>query len=237
MANSYFQFKQFRIEQDRCAMKMGTDAVILGALAHLGNAKIILDIGTGTGVIALMLAQRFPDARVHGVEIEAQAFSQAAQNFRKSPWNDRMEIFHAAFQDYSKSHSKKYDLIVSNPPYFSNQLKSSNARKNWARHDDQLSLKDLLGVWQLLSEEGLFWLILPLREMRLFRDLAGQSGFSLQHEYLIRDRSGVNPHREICSFGKRDQYPKTSGEIILKQASGQADSSYRELLKNFLLHF
>lgn len=238
MGNSYFQFKQFRIEQDRCAMKMGTDAVLLGALAHQGNAKMILDIGTGTGVIALMLAQRFPDARVHGVEIEEQAFSQAAQNFQKSPWHDRMEIFHAAFQDYSKSPAKKYDLIVSNPPYFSNQLKSSNTRKSWARHDDHLSLNDLLhGVEQLLSENGLFWLILPLREMKRFKDLVGLGDLALQHEYLIRDQPGVKPHREICSFGKGRGYNMVSGEITLKEASGQAGSTYRDLVKNFLLHF
>ncbi|SHN19910.1 tRNA1Val (adenine37-N6)-methyltransferase [Cyclobacterium lianum] len=238
MANSYFQFKQFRIEQDRCAMKMGTDAVLLGALAHLDKTKMILDIGTGTGVIALMLAQRFPEARVHGVEIEAQAFVQATQNFRDSPWRDRLEIDHAAFQDYALTRDRKYDLIVSNPPFFSGQLKSPDTQKSWARHDDQLSQKDLLlGVDQLLTEEGLFWLILPVREMRLFKTLAKQSGFVLQQEYLIRDRAGVDPRRQICSFGKGNRCPKPSGEIILKEASGGFHIDYRNLLKDFLLDF
>lgn len=239
MGNSHFQFKQFSIQQDRCAMKMSTDAVLLGALAHQDNAALILDVGAGTGVIGLMLAQRFPGARVHGVEIDEQAHIQAAQNFQASPWKDRLEGYHAAFQDYVQSHAKtKYDLIVSNPPYFSNQLKSPNVRRNLARHDDQLSLKDLLqGVKQLLSEEGLFWLILPLKEMNLFKNMAVGADFSLRHEYQVFDQPGVYPHREICSFGRGEFFERVSAEILLKDASGEAGRTYSDLVKDFLLHF
>ncbi|MFT5773225.1 MAG: tRNA1Val (adenine37-N6)-methyltransferase, partial [Algoriphagus sp.] len=121
MGNSWFQFQQFRINQDRCAMKISTDAVLLGALAEADEPKHILDIGTGTGVIALMLAQRFSEAKIVAVELDEQAAMQAGENFEHSRFSEQLSISHAAIQDFSVSN--KFDLIVSNPPYFTAHLK------------------------------------------------------------------------------------------------------------------
>lgn len=237
MANSYFQFKQFLIHQDRCAMKLSTDAVLLGALARQLSPEKILDVGMGTGVIGLMLAQRYPTSLVHGVEIEVEAFSQASENIQGSPWGQRVEIFNTSFQDYSNTTTQKYDLIVSNPPYFSNHLKSAIQSRNIALHDGQLSQKELLvGVKQLLSEEGLFWLILPVREMKLFVALAQYSKLCVLDRYLIRDRPESKPHREICSFGKGVEKGERLGKITLKENSGQYSQVYKELVKDFLLN-
>ncbi len=225
------------IHQDRCAMKLSTDAVLLGALAHQPSPEKILDVGMGTGVIGLMLAQRYPTSVVHGVEIEREAFYQASENIQGSPWRERMVIFNASLQDYSRNTLQKYDLIVSNPPYFSNHLKSENSGRNFAMHDEKLSQKDLLeGIKQLLSKDGLFWLILPVREMKRFRELTRHSSLCLSRRYLIRDSPQSDPHREICSFGKGLETGVILGEITLKDNSGQYSQIYGELVKDFLLN-
>ena len=128
MPNDYFKFKQFTIHQDKCAMKVGTDGVLLGAWAECANAKGILDIGTGTGLIALMIAQR-SNAKIDAVEIDETASKQAKENIKKSLWNDRIEILNISFQDFSKSTNEKYDLIVSNPPYFQNSLYAPDEKR------------------------------------------------------------------------------------------------------------
>ncbi|WP_092170642.1 tRNA1(Val) (adenine(37)-N6)-methyltransferase [Cyclobacterium xiamenense] len=236
MANSYFQFKQFLIRQDRCAMKLSTDAILLGALAQHPGPKQILDIGAGTGVIGLMLAQRFPDAEVHGVEIEQAAFTQASENIQQSPWKERMKLFHLPFQAYAKNSNQKYDLIASNPPYFANHLKSKDPGRNWALHDDQLSLTDLVkGVNRVLGKEGSFWLILPGTEMKRFAELALHSDLHRSVRYQIYDRPERPPHREICCFRKSVQPNSHSLGICLKDAAGQYSQAYRKLLHDFLL--
>ncbi len=225
------------IRQDRCAMKLSTDAVLLGALARQSHPEMILDIGMGTGVIGLMLAQRYPIARVHGVELEPEAFSQASENIQESPWKHRVAIFNDSFQHFSQNTDQKYDMIVSNPPYFSNHLKSANPGRNAALHDEQLSQKDLLkGAEQLLRKDGLFWLVLPPREMSLFKERAQRSKLYLQHRYLIRDQPHHNPHREICSYGMDLNTAELDGEITLKENPKRYSQAYHELVKDFLLH-
>ena len=171
MANSWFQFQQFRINQDRCAMKISTDAVMLGALADAISPREILDVGTGTGVIALMLAQRFPKANVQAVEIDSETASQALENFRSNTFSDRIQLWEGRFQDFEPQ--LNYDLIVSNPPYFPDHLKSSDVQRNMALHTDELSFDDLLGkVIQLLKDDGQLerakgiWLVLSSDQWR-----------------------------------------------------------------------
>ncbi|SFB48256.1 tRNA1(Val) (adenine(37)-N6)-methyltransferase [Algoriphagus aquimarinus] len=235
MANSWFQFQQFRINQDRCAMKISTDAVMLGALAHAISTREILDIGTGTGVIALMLAQRFPEAKVQAVEIDSEAASQALENFRANTFSDRMQLWEGRFQDFEAQ--LNYDLIVSNPPYFPDHLKSSDVQRNMALHTDELSFDDLLGkVIQLLKEDGQFWVILPPRQMQDFQTEAVKKGLFLKTKFTLQDKPGKRIQREICAFSKSQNEVETSG-IFIKNEDGTPHESYAKVVSGFLLGF
>lgn len=164
MANPYFIFKQFTIRHDKCAMKVGTDGVLLGAWAHTGSAKRILDVGTGTGLIALMLAQRTV-AKIDAIDIDESASQQAEENIEASPFHRQIHIFHASLEDYQASTDQRYDLIVSNPPYFSQSLKSPDEKRSKARHDDSLSLEELImGCTKMLNTDGRIALILPVEQ-------------------------------------------------------------------------
>ena len=143
MSNSYFQFKQFTVFHDRCAMKVGTDGVLLGAWTRTGQGCSILDIGTGTGLIALILAQRIPDARITAVELDREAALQAAENVRNSPWAARIEVVEADIRQYATRVSHPFDIIVSNPPFFNSSLHSPSEARTQARHTDSLSYAEL----------------------------------------------------------------------------------------------
>ncbi|PZX52558.1 tRNA1(Val) (adenine(37)-N6)-methyltransferase [Algoriphagus chordae] len=235
MANTWFQFQHFRVNQDRCAMKISTDAVMLGALAKALSPREILDVGTGTGVIALMLAQRFPLARVQAVEIDPEAAAQALDNFRSSTFSDRMQLWEGRFQDFAAQ--QNYDLIVSNPPYFPDHLKSSDMQRNMALHTDELSFEDLLGkVAQLLKEDGQFWIILPPRQMQDFRKEAEQHGLFLGVKYTLQDKPGKRIQREICAFSRNQNEVETSA-IFIKNEDGSPHESYANLVRGFLLGF
>ena len=235
MGNSWFQFQQFRVNQDRCAMKISTDAVLLGALAEASNPLSILDIGAGTGVIALMLAQRFPLANVMAIELDEDAADQAEQNFSESQFSDRLELVQGRIQDFSSS--EKFDLIVSNPPFFPDHLKSQDAKRNKALHTDELSFEELIGnVTMLLGEKGSFWVILPSRQMKKLEDLAKKSGLNLCSKTLVRDSESKPVHREIGEFSFQGM-DKKEVELVLKDANSQYSGPYQRLLTGFLLGF
>src|SRR6476661_8714524 len=165
-----FRFKQFTISQEGCAMKVNTDGVLLGAYADASHAERVLDIGTGTGVVALMLAQRFPDLDIDALEPDQSASSTATLNFAQSPWQDRLMIYNATFQDYFKGKSRlAYDLIVSNPPFFIDALQSESAQKSLARHTDITFFHQLLSeAARHLSPHGKLQVIVPVElAMRL----------------------------------------------------------------------
>ena len=162
MSNNFFRFKQFAVFQDLCAMKVGTDGVLLGAWSEVTGRNYILDIGTGTGLVALMLAQRNHNAIIHGLDIDEGCVIQAKQNIARSSFANRIDVRKISFQDFAQQSYKKYDLIVSNPPYFQNALKSPTLSRNHARHNDSLSFYDILSSGAtLLSEVGSIALILP----------------------------------------------------------------------------
>ena len=168
-----FQFKQFSILQDQCTMKVGTDGILLGAWADVSGAKTALDIGTGTGLIAIMLAQRTESMIIHAVEIDRSAFLQAQENMKNTPWDARLSAFHVPIQEYANEAKIRYDLIVSNPPFFSGGTFSQHQEKNNVRHTVKLAHGDLLAaVRNLLSEQGRFCLILPYIEGLRFQELA-----------------------------------------------------------------
>lgn len=237
MANSWFQFQQFRVQQDRCAMKISTDAVLLGSLAQSPYPKQILDIGTGTGVMALMLAQRFPEAQVTALEIDPAAATQADENFKESPFAERLNLVPTALQEFSTDSS--FDLIVSNPPYFPDHLKSSDPKRNLALHTDSLSFEALLHhACQLLLPSGQFWVILPPRQMRDFCSLAEEALLFPNSKIQIQDSASKPIHREIVSFSKIKGLPSIPARVCyLKSEDGTYTEDYQQLISGFLLGF
>ncbi len=235
MGNSWFQFQQFRIDQDRCAMKISTDAVLLGALAEADFPNHILDIGTGTGVISLMLAQRFSAAHITAVELDEAAAGQAAENFRESPFAERLQVKNQKFQDFLEG--KFFDLIVSNPPYFPDHLKSNDSKRNQALHTDTLAFEELIEKAQkLLEKEGKIWIILPPRQMDDFSQSAKKVGLYPYKEVLIRDTESKPVIRKILGFS-RQQVTPIPLTISLKNEEGGLSESYTNLISGFLLGF
>ncbi len=237
MANSWFQFQQFRIQQDRCAMKISTDAVLLGSLAQNPSPSQILDIGTGTGVIALMMAQRFPEAQVTALEIDPAAATQADENFKESPFAERLKLIPSSLQEFSTDWS--FDLIVSNPPYFPDHLKSSDPKRNLALHTDSLSFEALLHhASQLLSPSGQFWVILPPRQMGGFCKLAEEALLFPNSKIQIQDNVSKPVHREIVSFSKtKGLHSILTRVCYLKNEDGTYTDDYQQLISGFLLGF
>lgn len=236
MSPDFFRFKQFSVNHQHCAMKVGTDGVLLGAWVNADMKTRALDIGTGSGVIALMIAQK-SEAVVDAVEIDRPSANQAGENFSNSPWPERLNIFASSFRDFYKKTRLKYDLIVCNPPFFLNSLKSADAGKRLAKHNDNLSFEELVnGVRELLSENGNFYLILPPAEMKIFRNEAMQASLWVNGELLIRPRSLKPVNRIIISFGHKQTSP-TSQEICLRDADGNFTMEYINLTKDYYLNF
>ncbi|MHA7131754.1 tRNA1(Val) (adenine(37)-N6)-methyltransferase [Algoriphagus namhaensis] len=235
MGNSWFQFKQFRVNQDRCAMKISTDAVMLGALVEAEQAGKLLEIGAGTGVISLMLAQRFPAWRITALEIDEAAADQCAENFSSSPFANRLDLVVGAVQSFETT--QKFDRIVSNPPYYPDHLKPKDERRLKALHTDDLSFEDLLSaVEKHLHELGEFWLVLPPRQMEDFRQLAAPRGLGLLRLFSLADRPGKSVHRQIAAFS-RNRGDLEQFNFYLKEQDGTPSAAYRTLLTEFFLDF
>ncbi len=235
MGKSWFQFQQFRIDQDRCAMKISTDAVLLGALAQSEKPSYILDIGSGTGVIALMLAQRFENAKVVGVELDEQAAIQAGENFSNSKFATRLTLNHNRIQEFDSSH--QFDLIVSNPPYFTAHLKSKNAERNQALHTDTLSFEDLLDqVIRFLAHSGKFWLILPPYESDVFQKLARKKDLFANQVFKLKDKPSSEVQRELVEFSFVDKGLENF-EFSIKNQDNSPSAYYSKLVSGFLLNF
>lgn len=232
-----FRFKQFQIHHDRCAMKVGTDGVLLGAVAGTGSPNRILDIGTGTGLVALMLAQRFPTARIEAVEIDEAAFLQAKDNVALSPWTDRIDVLHTAFQDFANKSAVKFDLMVSNPPYFPNHLPSMDSQRNLALHQERLDFDALAdGVTKLLGETGVFWVILPPIQMVSLESELQKRGLFPFFLLEICDQPQKRSHRRIQGFSFLDRGFE-SRIISIKDTEGIYSKEYSDLLRDFLIIF
>jgi tRNA1Val (adenine37-N6)-methyltransferase len=251
MSNTYFQFKQFRIEQDRCAMKVSTDACILGAYTAQNGFKQalnILDIGAGTGLLSLMLAQ-VTQAQITAIEIDRNAYVQAKENFEKSNWADRLQVFHLPIQEYNAGN--QYDLLICNPPFFVNSLKSPKQEKTWARHTDSLPFADLLGcVEKLASEQATFTVLLPIKESQLFENEinARKNKFYISEKLFVQDNLSKLPHRVILvvrlvskhvtlSQTTQDMITKQNEKIlIIKGLTNQYTQDFINLMKDYYLH-
>lgn len=232
---SVFKFKQFEVDQQGCAMKINTDGVLLAAKASHPSPAEILDIGTGTGVIALMLAQRYPAARVEAIEIDEQAASTAEYNFQQSIFKDRLVGRHVAIQDYVSD--KQFDLIVSNPPFFLNDLRSEERRKGIARHAD-LDFFNALVVKSsvLLNDGGRLWLILPPKQADLVVGIAALNGMSLLERIQIHSDESKPVFRQIIVLGKAN-VELLESHFFIYQSFQQYTKSYEQLLKDFFLAF
>jgi len=234
-----FQFKRFAVSQSGCAMKVNTDGVLLGALAGRKSPAAILDVGTGTGVIALMLAQRFKNAVIDAVEIETSAAIAAQKNFSGSSFKDRLNLFSESFQEYSKKHPlKKYDLIASNPPFFLNSLKNQDKLKETARHAGSNFFPDLIdfGVKHLASQESCMMLILPPETAAVVIAEGEKYGLKLQGQTHIHSFPDQPPYRSIIALGFGIKYVEENAVVIYKSQK-QYSEQYKHLLKDFLTIF
>lgn len=239
MSNEIFEFKKFSIKQDRCAMKVGTDAVLLGSWVNTEGCNNILDIGTGTGIIALMLAQK-TSSHITALEIDQASFEQATDNVLQSPFKGQISVVNKAFQAYWKANPSKFDLIVSNPPYFVDSLKSNDTTRSTARHADVLPFNELLeGVNQILSPQGKFCLILPKKEAEYFCKLAEQKNLYLAKLLRVRnspDKEEDKRHIMQFSFGKH-HYTEQSLYIRTSSNPPEYSPEYKELTMDYYLHF
>jgi tRNA1Val (adenine37-N6)-methyltransferase len=238
MSNSTFAFKQFVIKQDKCAMKVSTDAVLLGAWVIPNGSTNILDIGTGTGVIALMLAQK-SKGKIHAIDIDKSAFEQAKINFEESIFKENLSAEHRSLQEFAKNAGKKFDLVVTNPPYFVDSLKNSDSNRSSARHADILPYIELIdGVKAVLTEKGKFCLILPKNEAIKFRELAEARGFHLSK--LLRIRTTLDKgeeKRHLMQFEFRATEFSESTMVIEKDERHSYTDEYKNLTKDYYIHF
>lgn len=241
-----FHFKEFSINQDRCAMKIGTDGVLLGAWVSIdSDVNQILDLGAGTGIIALQLAQRNAYADIDAVEVDDAAFEQCTDNFENSPWADRLFCYHASAQEFATEMDETYDLIVSNPPFYSpsdhkdeslikGEKKMSNSRKI-ARFNDSLPFEHLIGcVHKLLSENGIFALILPRKEEESFISLASEAGLYPRRICRVRGNNTSEEKRSLLEFTFQVSEIELT-ELTIETERHNYTDAYRDLVKDFYL--
>jgi tRNA1Val (adenine37-N6)-methyltransferase len=231
-----FQFKQFDIHQDKCMMKVGTDGVLLGAWADVKDVHSILDIGTGSGVIAIMLGQRSETARIDGLEIDDSAYEQTEENMERAPWANRMQAFHTSVQEFAKSCTDKYDLIVSNPPFFSGGTFSNNQDRNSVRHTIKLPHGDLLSaVRKLLAPQGKFCLILPYIEGLRFQELAQSYKLYCTRVTQVKPKEEKQVERLLLQFEQQEKEMIEDELIIQNDGRNDWTEQYIELTKAFYL--
>lgn len=233
-----FKFKQFDVDQTGCAMKVNTDGVLLGAMAEANNPQSIVDIGTGTGVISLMLAQRYPSAKIDAIEIDADAAKAANINFANSKFSNRLSVYFSSFEDFFDKHKgNKYDLIVSNPPFFLDSLTSANDKKNLARHTDGAFFERLLKyIAEHLADVGTCQFILPLPTSALIKSLLPKFELYLHGVINIKSFAHSQPHREIIAFGREDKQLQQQELFIYDEPKVYA-KEYQVLLGDFLTIF
>jgi tRNA1Val (adenine37-N6)-methyltransferase len=234
---SKFQFKQFSIEQDRCAMKIGTDGVLLGAWAPIENNPFsILDIGAGTGIIALMLAQRSNAEQIDALEIDEEAYEQSVDNFENSPWSDRLFCFHAGLDEFVEEPEDEYDLIVSNPPFYTDDFKSATEQRDLARFADAMPFEDLIEAADLLlSENGIFAAIIPFKEEENFLALTKDYELFPVKITRVKGTPTTEIKRSLLAFSRKETIDFPTDELIIETARHIYTPEYIALTKDFYL--
>ena len=232
MPNPYFSFKKFTVYHDKCAMKVGTDGVLLGAWTNVNTSQKILDIGTGSGLVALMLAQRC-EASITAIDIDFEAVEQTKINIEASHWKDRMEVFHTDLCNFSPQY--QFDTIVSNPPYFVDSLKCDDIQRNTARHNDTLTSEQLFeNVSRMLCQEGEFSLILPFEQTDSAISIAEKHGLYPTRHTRVITRPGLPPKRSLLVFKKHSE-EYVSQDLVIELERHVYSTEYIALTKEFYL--
>jgi tRNA1Val (adenine37-N6)-methyltransferase len=233
MPNSFFRFKQFTIQQDKSAMKVCTDSCVFGAwtVNHLNGAKKILDAGAGTGLLSLMLAQK-SGGLIDSIELDPESAAQALENIIASSWSARIRLLEGNVLDYPLSFD--YDFIICNPPFFESDLRSPIGKKNKAKHNETLTLKELIIVFRdHLKITGTFSILLPYHRNDYFEKLATANGFFLLEKLIVRQTPAHQPFRSICLFGFQNPEAVISKELIIKNENGKYTSEFVDLMYDY----
>lgn len=237
--NKPFYFKEFSIDQDKTAMKVGTDAVILGAWCSLETyPDSILDVGSGTGIVALMMAQRSDALTIDAIEIDPNAYEQSIANFEKSDWSDRLFCYHSSFQDFSeemKEEEQEYDLIISNPPFYNDSFETKDTSRNIARFTSSMSFIDLLeGVSKLLSNSGIFTTIIPFKEEQFFIKLANKNNLFLNRVCRVKGTDNSEIKRTMLEFSLHQKKVEET-TLVIEKTRHEYTKEYVNLTKDFYL--
>ncbi len=229
--NNYFRFKQFTVVQENSAMKVGVDSVMLGAWADARQSEKILDVGSGTGLLSLMMAQR-THATITSLEIDSESFQESLVNFKNSLWYDRITAFNLSFQEFSANRQVSFDHIISNPPYFLNSSLPADFRRKQARHAEGLSYSDLIiGVSRMLDQNGKLSVILPIDGSTIFIEMAESNGFYLNRRTLVKHKPEKPFHRSLLEFSSNPALVIESELVI--EVNNEYTSEYKNLTSDF----
>lgn len=234
---STFNFKQFSVQQDKCAMKIGTDGVLLGAWCPIDNNPYsILDIGAGTGILSLMLAQRSNAEQIDSLEIDEEAYEQCVENFENSPWSDRLFCFHAGLDEFVDEPEDEYDIIISNPPFYSEDYKTDDSQRDLARFQDALPFEDLIEAADLLlSENGIFAVIIPYKEEERFIDLCAEVELFPVKVTRVKGSHSTPIVRSLLAFKRYELSVLTADELVIEISRHEYTDDYINLTKDFYL--
>lgn len=233
-----FKFKQFAVNQDRCAMKIGTDAVLLGAWCPIdNNPKAILDIGAGTGILALMLAQRTNADQIDALEIDEEAYEQCVENFEGSPWADKLFCYHAGLDEFVDEPEDEYDLIISNPPFYSEDFKTSDEQRDLARFQDAMPFEDLIEAADLLlSENGTFAVVIPYKEEDRFIELCAEYELYPVKATRVKGSHKTPIVRSLLAFKRFELSVLTADELVVEINRHEYTDDYINLTQDFYLN-
>ncbi|MQP51247.1 MULTISPECIES: tRNA1(Val) (adenine(37)-N6)-methyltransferase [unclassified Flavobacterium] len=231
-----FKFKQFSVNQDRCAMKIGTDGVLLGAWTPLiNNPYNVLDIGAGTGILSLMLAQRSNAEQIDAIEIDEDAYEQCVENFESSPWDDKLFCFHAGLDEFVDEPEDEYDLIISNPPFYTEDYKTENTSRDLARFEDALPFEELIEAADLLlSDNGIFSVIIPYKEEERFVAMCKELDLFPLKITRVKGTPTAEIKRSLLAFCRMEQSPLID-ELVIEISRHNYTPEYIELTKEFYL--
>lgn len=232
-----FSFKQFTVQQDKCAMKIGTDGVLLGAWCPIDNNPFsVLDIGAGTGILSLMLAQRSNAEQIDSLEIDEEAYEQCVENFESSPWSDRLFCFHAGLDEFVEEPEDEYDIIISNPPFYSEDYKTENSQRDLARFQDALPFEDLIEAADLLlSENGIFAVIIPFKEEEKFIDLCAEAELYPVKVTRVKGSHKTPIVRSLLAFKRYELPVLEADELVIEINRHEYTDDYINLTKDFYL--
>ena len=232
-----FSFKQFTVQQDKCAMKIGTDGVLLGAWCPIDNNPFsVLDIGAGTGILSLMLAQRSNAEQIDSLEIDEEAYEQCVENFENSPWSDRLFCFHAGLDEFVDEPEDEYDIIISNPPFYSEDYKTDSSQRDLARFQDALPFEDLIEAADiLLSENGIFAVIIPYKEEERFIDLCAEVELFPVKVTRVKGSYTTPIVRSLLAFKRYKLSVLTADELVIEINRHEYTDDYINLTKDFYL--